>query len=89
MKRKDEGAGPEEGSPPPAFEGGRADLQRILGRRDPMPFEEERAFSEMLDGFHRLLRYFHDTYSQSQRRPSASAGPSDPPDSEKDDDADT
>jgi transcriptional regulator with XRE-family HTH domain len=86
MKRRDEGAGPEEGSPPPAFEGGRADLQRILGRRDPMPFEEERAFSEMLDGFHRLLRYFHDTYSQSQRRTSA---PSDPPDPEKDDDADT
>jgi transcriptional regulator with XRE-family HTH domain len=73
MKRRGEGAGEEEASPPPVSEGGRTDLQRILGRRDPIPFEEERAFSEMLDGFHRLLRYFHDTFSQSQRRSAAPA----------------
>jgi transcriptional regulator with XRE-family HTH domain len=84
MKRRDEGAGQEEGSPAPAFEGGRVDLQRILGRREPLPIEEERAFSEMLDGFHRLLRYFHDTYStQLQRRAPAPADP------KNDDDADT
>ena len=87
MKRRDEGAGQEEGAPAPAFEGGRADLQRILGRRDPIPFEEERAFSEMLDGFHRLLRYFHDTYSsQIQRRSPSPSGPADP---ENGGDADT
>ena len=69
MKRRGEGAGEEEASPAPAeASGGRAELQRVLGRRDPLPIEEERAFSEMLDGFHRLLRYFHDTFSQSQRQ---------------------
>lgn len=84
MKRRGEG-GEEEGSATaPAFEGGRADLQRILGRREPMPFEEERAFSEMLDGFHRLLRYFHDTYS-GQRRSGGPAAPAPP----EDDDAET
>src|SRR3954463_6504207 len=40
MKRRDEGTGPEEGPSPP-FEAGRSDLQRILGRRDPLPIEEE------------------------------------------------
>jgi hypothetical protein len=32
-----------------------------------LPFEEERAFSEMLDGFHRLLRYFHESFSPPRR----------------------
>ena len=82
MKRRGEGGEEEEGSPAPAFEGGRTDLQRILGRRDPIPVEEERAFGEMLDGFHRLLRFFHDTYSGSQRR---SAGPATPAKPEDDD----
>ena len=71
MKRRGEGAGNEEEPPPaPVFEarGGRADLLRILGRREPIAVEEERAFNEMLDGFHRLLRYFHDSFSRSQRR---------------------
>ena len=84
MKRRDEGAAPEEGSQAPAFEGGRADLQRILGRRDPLPFEEERAFSEMLDGFHRLLRYFHDTYSSQLQRRTPAAGTVDPENDDKD-----
>jgi transcriptional regulator with XRE-family HTH domain len=69
MKRRGEGEGEEEASPAPAEgSGGRSELQRVLGRRDPLPIEEERAFAEMLDGFHRLLRYFHDTFSQSQRQ---------------------
>jgi hypothetical protein len=79
MKRRGEG-GEEEGAPAPAFEGGRTDLQRILGRRDPIPVEEERAFGEMLDGFHRLLRFFHDTYSGSQRRSAGPAAPAKPED---------
>ena len=83
MKRR--GEGEEEGSPAPAFEAGRSDLQRILGRRDPIPVEEERAFGEMLDGFHRLLRFFHDTYSGSQRRSGGPATPAKP----EDDDTET
>src|SRR6478672_1710856 len=75
MKRRGEGMGGEEAAPPAAGEspkttdeGGRTALQRVLGRSDSLPVEEERAFTEMLDGFHRLLRYFHDTFSQERKR---------------------
>lgn len=77
MKRRGEGVGGEEGaspgaaggSPQPAVdEQGKTALQRVLGRSDSLPVEEERAFTEMLDGFHRLLRYFHETFSQERRR---------------------
>jgi transcriptional regulator with XRE-family HTH domain len=86
MKRRGEGVNEEgEGAPAAAVEGGggRADLQRILGRREPLAVEEERALGEMLDGFHRLIRYFHDTFSQSQRRRSEPA-PGSPQDDDKD-----
>ena len=68
MKRRGEGADLE-AEPAPRLEGsgGRSEVQRILNRRDPLPFEEERAFSEMLDGFHRLLRYFHERMAQATR----------------------
>jgi transcriptional regulator with XRE-family HTH domain len=75
MKRRGEGMGGEEGAPPAGGEssrgvdeGGRTALQRVLGRSDALPVEEERAFTEMLDGFHRLLRYFHETFSQERKR---------------------
>jgi transcriptional regulator with XRE-family HTH domain len=73
IKHRGEGTGEE----PPAvgtagiarIEGsGRTEVQRVLGRRDPLPIEEERAFGEMLEGFHRLLRYFHETFAQARRR---------------------
>src|SRR3954463_2960053 len=67
MKRRGEGAELESEPAPRPESGGRSELQRILGRRDPLPFEEERAFSEMLDGFHRLLRYFHDRMARAIR----------------------
>jgi transcriptional regulator with XRE-family HTH domain len=74
MKRRGEGMGEEEAAPA-AGEGaqgkdeeGRTALQRVLGKSEALPVEEERAFTEMLDGFHRLLRYFHDTFSQERRR---------------------
>ena len=74
MKRRGEGMGGEEGAPPgggessPVDEGGRTALQRVLGRSEALPVEEERAFTEMLDGFHRLLRYFHETFSRERKR---------------------
>jgi transcriptional regulator with XRE-family HTH domain len=72
MKRKGEGAEAEEPAAGPSMERremARSTVQRILGRRDPLPFEEERALGEMLEGFHRLLRYFHDSLEQATYRP--------------------
>ncbi len=41
-------------------EGGRpVDVYGTLGIEGPLPAEEERALAEMLDGFHRLVRYIH------------------------------
>lgn len=72
MKRRGEGIDADQPAPRPESGGGRSEVQRILGRRDSLPFEEERAFSEMLDGFHRLLRYFHERMAK----------PAPPPDEE-------
>jgi transcriptional regulator with XRE-family HTH domain len=75
MKRRGEGA-ELEGEPPPRPEGGggRSEVQRVLNRRGPLPFEEERAFSEMLDGFHRLLRYFHERMEKASPKDDAPQG---------------
>jgi transcriptional regulator with XRE-family HTH domain len=71
MRRRSEGAGSEEqaaGAPAAAAPvSERVDVQRILGRRQALPPEEERAMSEMLDGFHRFLRYLHDTLARALR----------------------
>jgi transcriptional regulator with XRE-family HTH domain len=72
MRRRGEGAGgsQEEGaadSPTGAPLTERLDVQHILGRRQALPPEEERAMSEMLDGFHRFLRYLHDTLARALR----------------------
>jgi transcriptional regulator with XRE-family HTH domain len=72
MRRRGEGVGAEEEggtAPPPAggSVGERLDVHRILGRRDALPPEEERALTEMLEGFHRFLRYLHDTLARSLR----------------------
>jgi transcriptional regulator with XRE-family HTH domain len=64
MKRRGEGMEDEAPAPRPES-GGRSEVQRVLGRSGALPFEEERAFSEMLDGFHRLLRYFHERTAQT------------------------
>jgi transcriptional regulator with XRE-family HTH domain len=73
MKRKGEGLGDGEPSQedPGAGRGGDGsgtEIQRILGRRAPIPAEEERALSEMLYGFHRFLRYLHLTLEQALKR---------------------
>jgi transcriptional regulator with XRE-family HTH domain len=39
------------------------DLQRVLGVQHPLPPQEEQALSEMLEGFHKLLRFFHESFS--------------------------
>jgi transcriptional regulator with XRE-family HTH domain len=35
------------------------DLYRVLGLTRQLPTEEERALSEMLEGFHKMVRYLH------------------------------
>lgn len=46
--------------PSEVSEGGRAvDVYGTLGIEGPLPAEEEQALAEMLDGFHRLVRYIH------------------------------
>lgn len=69
MRRRGEGAGNDEaGAPAPAAvppAGDRLEVQRILGRRQALPPEEERALGEMLDGFHRFLRYLHETLARA------------------------
>ena len=74
MRRRGEGVGSEdeEASTPGAPPGERLDVQRILGRRESLPPEEERALTEMLDGFHRFLRYLHETLARALRPDSPS-----------------
>ena len=38
---------------------GEVDVYEALGIVEPLPEQEERALAEMLQGFHRLLRFFH------------------------------
>jgi transcriptional regulator with XRE-family HTH domain len=83
MRRRGEGAGSEETAPAPAgaaLASDRLDVQRILGRRQALPPEEERAMSEMLDGFHRFLRYLHDTLARALRPDKPDDKPGDEPD---------
>ncbi|HEY3571124.1 MAG TPA: helix-turn-helix transcriptional regulator [Thermoanaerobaculia bacterium] len=83
MKRRGEGVEEDQPVSRPEGGGGRSEVQRILGRRDPLAFEEERAFSEMLDGFHRLLRYFHERMDRPPRKdgdePEGNEGPKEGP----------
>ena len=65
MKRRGEGVERFESFPPgrsPQLEGGTSEttVQQVLGRWDPLAPEEEKAFRQMLEGFHRFLRYLHD-----------------------------
>lgn len=46
------------------------DLYSVLGQNEPLPPELERAFGQLLDGFHKLIRYMH----RSFRPPSSDAG---------------
>ena len=71
MKRRGDGTGSEEEDEAPRASsggGGRSEVQRLFGNREPLPPEEERALGEMLDGFHKFLRYLHSTIAQALRR---------------------
>ena len=41
------------------------DVYHVLGINRPIPPIEEQALGEMLQGFHKLVRYFHDNVSQA------------------------
>jgi transcriptional regulator with XRE-family HTH domain len=59
-------------------EPGRSDVYKTLGLTKPLPPEEEKAIAQILDGFHRLIRYMHET---ARKRHEAPPGPPpDPPD---------
>lgn len=47
----------------------RAELYRLLGRAEVLPAEEERALTEMLAGFHHLVRFLHETIQGLRREP--------------------
>jgi transcriptional regulator with XRE-family HTH domain len=49
-------------------EGHALDVYGTLGIAGPLPPEEERALTEMLDGFHRLVRYLHGGLAQPAGR---------------------
>jgi len=51
-------------------------LYEILGAEEPLPQQEEQAMSEMLGGFHKLLRYMHGRIpSAPASSPAASQAP--------------
>jgi transcriptional regulator with XRE-family HTH domain len=80
MRRKDSGAAadfeayPTGAVPASAIAEGRPpDVYAILGRSEPLPAGEEEALAEMLEGFHKLIRYFHQTLESLRRGPSEKA----------------
>ena len=48
------------------------DLYSVLGQSDPLPPDLERAFGQLLDGFHKLIRYMHRAFD---RRPGGEESP--------------
>jgi transcriptional regulator with XRE-family HTH domain len=53
-------------------------LYEILGADEPLPAQEEQAMSEMLGGFHKLLRYMHARVPGPAAAPPAPAPPQPP-----------
>ena len=49
-------------------------VYRVLGVNRPLPALEEQALSEMLEGFHKLVRYFHEAVSRSTEESGGSGG---------------
>lgn len=63
----DAGSGRERGFP---------DLYSVLGQSDPLPPELERAFGQLLDGFHKLIRYMHRAFEKRSGGDESPAGES-------------
>jgi transcriptional regulator with XRE-family HTH domain len=65
--------GPQGGAWPGHPQGGRdgesPNVYNILGINRPLPPMEEQALSEMLRGFHKLVRYLHDSVAQRPSQP--------------------
>jgi hypothetical protein len=59
-----------------ARERGFPDLYSVLGQSDPLPPELERAFGQLLDGFHKLIRYMHRAFDRSSGGDESPAGES-------------
>lgn len=53
--------GPPGVEPEAGVSSGAPTVREVLGLRGSLPSEEERALTQMLDGFHKLLRYMHET----------------------------
>jgi transcriptional regulator with XRE-family HTH domain len=49
-------------------ERGFPDLYSVLGHSDPLPPDLERAFGQLLEGFHQLVRYMHATLTELPRQ---------------------
>jgi transcriptional regulator with XRE-family HTH domain len=67
IRPADPGAGDRRG-------GGYPDLYSVLGQSAPLPPELERALGQLLDGFHKLIRYMHRAFPT---RPPGEEGPAD------------
>jgi transcriptional regulator with XRE-family HTH domain len=66
-------------------EPGRTDVRKLLGLRMPLPPEEDRAIAQILDGFHRLLRYIHETARPAPGIPPQTPGEPAPPEDDVND----
>jgi transcriptional regulator with XRE-family HTH domain len=80
--------GPREGAwPGHPREAGRdgesPNVYNILGINRPLPPMEEQALSEMLRGFHKLVRYLHDSVAQRPSHPEPVAEPAEEADEEE------
>ena len=78
--------GPREGGWPVHPQGGRdgesPNVYNILGINRPLPPMEEQALSEMLRGFHKLVRYLHDSVAARPSHPEPVADAPEEPEEE-------
>lgn len=59
----------DEGAAGASRQRGFPDIYSVLGKNEPLPAELERAFGQLLDGFHKLVRYMHRTFPPSPPGP--------------------
>ena len=59
-----------------AGDSGFPDLYSVLGQSEPLPPELERAFGQLLEGFHKLIRYMHRSFRNRPGSGESQAGES-------------